>query len=93
MSSVPLFLYPSGLRDAPAETMSRNRGKRSGPGSLAERKPRNLSQPHEEPQFCKFTFLSSFRSPPPRANHHSNHDPSHRRADPFQIQAVQWQSI
>ena len=37
MSSVPLFLYPSDLRDAPAETMSRNRGKCSG--SLAERKP------------------------------------------------------
>ena len=38
MSSVPLFLYPSGLRDAPAETMSGNWGKRSGPGSLGERK-------------------------------------------------------
>ncbi len=55
MSSVPLILYPSGLRDAPAETMSQNRGKRSGPGFLAERKPRNLSQPHEEPPF--FTIL------------------------------------
>ena len=53
----------------------------------------SLMRNHHSSQFCKFTFLSSFRSPPPRANHHSNHDPSHRRADPFQIQAVQWQSI
>lgn len=35
----------------PAETMSWNCGKCSGPGSLAERKSRNFSQPYEEPQF------------------------------------------
>ena len=72
------------------------RGRAHPPRPGRQEKPQNTithKRKHPTSQFCKFTFLSSFRSPPPRANHHSNHDPSHRRADPFQIQAVQWQSI